>query len=73
MTKAKTINRLELTRRKFSRSSSSNGVDTPYEGVSELPPEPDIHGDVCPNCGRHTLIHESGCVKCLSCSWSACG
>lgn len=72
MTKAKIIDRLELTKRKFNRSSS-NFDDTPYEGVTELPPEPDIHGDVCPNCGQKTLIHESGCVKCPSCSWSACG
>ena len=72
MAKAKIIDRLELTKRKFSHSSS-NFDDTPYEGVNELPPEPDIHGDVCPNCGQKTLIHESGCVKCPSCSWSACG
>ena len=72
MTKAKIIDRLELTKRKFNRLSS-NFDDTPYEGVNELPPEPDIHGDVCPNCGQKTLIHESGCVKCPSCSWSACG
>ena len=39
----------------------------------DLPPEPDIHGDTCPNCGRTTLVHESGCVKCTSCAWSACG
>ena len=39
----------------------------------DLPPEPDIHGDICPNCGQKTLIHESGCVKCTSCAWSACG
>ena len=39
----------------------------------DLPPEPDIHGDTCPNCGRTTLVHESSCVKCTSCAWSACG
>ena len=59
MTKARTIDRLELTRKKF--------------GLDNLSPEPDIHGDVCPNCGAKKLIHESGCVKCLNCSWSACG
>ena len=37
------------------------------------PPEPDIHGDICPHCGHMTLIHESGCVKCTYCDWSACG
>ena len=59
--KAKTIDRLELTKKKFGKS------------FEDLPPEPDIHGDVCPNCGANKLIHESGCVKCLNCSWSACG
>ena len=59
--KAKTIDRLELTKKKFSRS------------FEDLPPEPDIHGDICPHCGAKKLIHESGCVKCLNCSWSACG
>ncbi|MBQ7577611.1 MAG: hypothetical protein IJT21_04990 [Synergistaceae bacterium] len=39
----------------------------------DLPPEPDIHGDICPHCGHMTLIHESGCVKCTYCDWSACG
>ena len=61
--KAKTIDRLQLTKQKFSR------IQVP----EDLPPEPDIHGDICPNCGAHKLIHESGCVKCLNCSWSACG
>ena len=38
-----------------------------------IPPEPDIHGDICPHCGQKTLLHEEGCVKCTSCAWSACG
>jgi len=27
--------------------------------------------DICPECGQ-PLVHESGCVICLSCGWSAC-
>ena len=65
--KAKTIDRLELTRKKFSQKLEHDF------GLDALPPEPDIHGDTCPNCGAKKLIHESGCVKCLNCSWSACG
>ena len=61
--KAKTIDRLKLTKQKFSHSLN----------LEDLPPEPNIHGDICPNCGANKLIHESGCVKCLNCSWSACG
>ena len=67
MPKAKTIDRLELTRKKFAPK-----LEHDY-GIDNLPPEPDIHGDVCPHCGAKKLIHESGCVKCLNCSWSACG
>ncbi|MBQ4401278.1 MAG: hypothetical protein II832_03845 [Synergistaceae bacterium] len=62
--KAKTIDRLQLTRDKFRHLN----IDT-----SDLPQEPNIHGNMCPNCGQNTLIHESGCVKCPSCGWSACG
>ena len=41
--------------------------------IQDLPPEPDIHGDICLHCGQRTLLHEEGCVKCASCAWSACG
>ena len=75
MSKAKTIDRLALTRRKFGKPKDEAPVMedvTPYEDISGYV-EPDISGDVCPMCGQHTLIHESGCVKCQSCMWSACG
>lgn len=81
MPKAKTIDRLALTMSHSThlrRRISNNTVpDEPISGISpdDIPPDIDIHalGDVCPMCGQHTLIHESGCVKCPSCSWSACG
>lgn len=28
-------------------------------------------GGTCPECGGD-LVHESGCVRCLSCGWSRC-
>lgn len=28
---------------------------------------------ICPGCGLPTLTRESGCDKCLTCSWSRCG
>ena len=67
--KAKTIDRLQLTKQKFARNLSLDNIQL----SEDLPPEPNIHGDICPNCGAKKLIHESGCVKCLDCSWSACG
>lgn len=29
--------------------------------------------DVCPVCGTFGLVRESGCVRCLSCTYEACG
>ena len=28
--------------------------------------------ETCPCCGRETLIHESGCVRCYNCGWGKC-
>lgn len=74
MTKAKTLDRLELTKRKMAfRENMRNAKNvTPAPGAEDFP-EPDTSGDVCPMCGHHNLIHESGCVKCTYCSWSKCG
>ncbi len=72
MTKAKTIDRLKLTAKKFGWLDGMDDV-APASGVEDLPPEPKVKGDVCPMCGHHNLVHESGCVKCLYCSWSKCG
>ena len=67
MTKAKTIDRLELTRQKFGRKMYGDAIgrfehSEHREGYS-----------TCPNCGQETLIHEDGCMHCRSCGWSACG
>ena len=79
MPKAKPLDRLELTRRSSAYLRNRDGKRT-HSTISDIspddiPPDIDIHalGDVCPMCGQHTLIHESGCVKCPSCQWSACG
>ena len=68
--KAKTIDRLALTRQKFGakmygdevKPSKSTGLNNHREGYS-----------ICPSCGQETLIHEDGCMHCRSCGWSACG
>ena len=58
MTKAKTLDRLELTRRKFSRTQQQQQEE---------------HGlQICPNCGSKALRLDGGCMSCLSCGWSAC-
>lgn len=29
-------------------------------------------GDICPECGKPTLVNEEGCCKCYSCGYSRC-
>ena len=79
MTKAKTIDRLELTRLKMAFKANLKAAvsnvslsNSAYPGAEETM-EHVLHGDLCPVCGRNTLIHESGCVKCFACNWSKCG
>ncbi len=63
--KAKTIDRLALTRQKFGAK---------MYGDSTAPNEHHREGySICPNCGQETLIHEDSCMHCRSCGWSACG
>lgn len=59
MPKAKTLDRVALTREKFGKTQSK---PEHREGYS-----------TCPSCGQETLIHEDGCKHCRSCGWSACG
>lgn len=63
--KAKTIDRLALTRQKFGAKMYGDKQET----------QPDRHEgySICPNCGQETLIHEDSCMHCRSCGWSACG
>ena len=74
MSKAKTIDRLELTRKKFAKQLGLD--DSASEAKHEAPKEEhEEHYGVssCPMCGQMTLIHEGGCSRCPSCGWSACG
>ena len=64
--------RMYLTYLKYPRMRPE-GWKPSNTAIQDLPPEPDVNGDTCPICGSETLIHESGCVKCSSCLWSACG
>ena len=63
--KAQSIDRLALTRQTFGAKmygDSPAHQEHHREGYS-----------ICPNCGQETLIHEDGCMKCMSCGWTACG
>lgn len=68
--KAKTIDRLALTRQKFGAKMYGDEVNPPKSlGL-------DGHREdysICPSCGQETLIHEDSCMHCRSCGWSACG
>ena len=64
--KAKTIDRLALTREKFGAKM--------YGDKPQSVGEQHRQGySTCPSCGQETLIHEDGCMHCRSCGWSACG
>ena len=89
MTKAKVIDRLELTRQKFGNrltASKSRRLKPEHtvgqQIIAELTEAIEaeranaVHRQgysTCPNCGQETLIHEDGCMHCRSCGWSACG
>ena len=64
---AKSIDRLEYTRRRFAKQLGLD--DTPQESRQNE----SQHGlEVCPFCGSKALRLDSGCMSCLSCGWSAC-
>ena len=73
MTKAKTINRLELTRKKFGQKMYGDSSAHFGEANEMIKPQHRQGYSTCPNCGQETLIHEDGCMHCKSCGWSACG
>ena len=73
MAKAKTLDRLELTRRKFAHAKEHSENTTPHKTLSEITGLPPLSNlTVCPECGSESVIHESGCERCLTCGWSAC-
>lgn len=76
MAKAKTIDRLELTRRNSSYIRNRGNHGNPAEEIpaQEAPTnsEHTQHGDKCPKCGEYTLHHVEGCDTCMSCGYSHC-
>ena len=70
MAKAPTIDRLKLTAKKFGWLDGMDKVPA-AKGIEDLPPEPEVKGDVCPMCGGE-LIRWEGCFRCTKCGWSKC-
>ena len=62
MPKCKSLDRLELTRRKMAGKPE----------VERKAEQQEQHFDKCPKCGQYTLVHESGCEHCTSCGYDAC-
>ena len=83
--RAKTIDRLALTRQKF--GAKMYGDEPEHQSVGEqiiAGLKEAIEAErannqhragysICPNCGQETLIHEDGCMHCRSCGYSKCG
>ena len=73
MTKAKTLDRLELTRRKMAfREAMKHADEVPAYPGAEEHQEPlldDEHS--CPVCGGE-LVRYEGCYRCKKCGWSKC-
>ena len=71
--KAKTIDRLALTREKFGAKMYGNNN---YPKTPENYPKTSEHREgysTCPNCGLETLRHDGSCTMCENCGYSKCG
>ena len=63
--KAKSIDRLALTREKFGAKMYGDSPAKSEQHRQGYSP--------CPMCGREALRHDGGCVMCEHCGWSRCG
>ncbi len=70
MTKAKTINRLKLTAKKFGWLEDMEKVPA-APGAEETNAEIIDDGEHCPMCGGK-LTRWEGCYRCTKCGWSKC-
>ena len=71
MTKAKTLDRLEMTRRKMAfREAMKHTNEVPaVPGAEETQENFNEHS--CPLCGGELMRFE-GCYRCKKCGWSKC-
>ena len=76
MTKAKCIDRLELTRKHSNLLETHNNEKTQesIQHAFDIPQDFHAHntGNICPRCGKPTLIHEASCERCPECGYDAC-
>lgn len=59
----------------INNQAASDQVQLTIEGASVplvLNKDKDEVGDICPECGTASLVHEEGCAKCYSCGFSQC-
>ena len=70
MPKAKSIDRLELTRRKMAfREAMKHAHEVPaFPGAEE---HLEDEANICPVCGGEVIRWE-GCYRCKNCGWSKC-
>ncbi len=76
MPKAKTIDRVALTRshsKHLQENNKINSANTENTDTTENKSKDSFGRSTCPACEENTLIHEEGCAHCLNCGWSACG
>ena len=72
MTKAKPLDRVEMTRRKMAfREMMKHAHEVPAAPGALEHAEPKFDGIHCPKCGA-VLIHESSCLRCPNWCWSKC-
>ena len=65
MHKCRIIDRLALTKHGVIRLVNNE------QEMGKAPPET-LHGEICPECGNHSLFPEGGCWNCKSCGYSKC-
>ena len=65
MHKCRIIDRLALTKHGVIRLVNNE------QEMGKAPPET-LHGEICPECGNHSLFPEGGCWNCKSCGYNKC-
>ena len=55
--------------RETTDNTCSNGANC---GEETQPEQPETTGQMCPSCGKYTLVRDGSCRKCLNCLYSSC-
>lgn len=54
------------------QANLGTSLASPVGGVDSAPNSTKVHGDICPSCGKASLVYQEGCVKCFACGHSEC-